>query len=171
MLREFDMPGVQVVPAAIAIGADQTPEAQRWNEEPFAEQYQAPSFVQGPDCAPVVVLVPLGAGTPADATEEAAAGAWLAGTGETTAVDVAAEAADAVPVAKTPGEAAEDAPEPKPGAEEAPGGLTPTADEVAAGAEADDGVPGEAAAAAPQGGGGCRFVPIDPFSTEEPGSG
>jgi hypothetical protein len=49
MLRVSDMPGVQVVPAAIAMGADQTPEAQRWNEEPSAEQYQAPSFVQGPD--------------------------------------------------------------------------------------------------------------------------
>jgi hypothetical protein len=49
MLRVSDMPGVQVVPAAIAMGADHTPEAQRWNEEPPAKQYQAPSFVQGPD--------------------------------------------------------------------------------------------------------------------------
>ena len=49
MPRVFDMPAVQVVPAAIAMGVDQTPEAQRWNEEPPAKQYQAPSFVQGPD--------------------------------------------------------------------------------------------------------------------------
>ena len=48
MLRVSDMPGVQVVPAAIAVGVDQTPEAQRWNEEPSAKQNQAPSFVQAP---------------------------------------------------------------------------------------------------------------------------
>jgi hypothetical protein len=49
MLRVSDRPGVQVVPAAIAMGVDQTPEAQRWNEEPSDKQNQSPSSVQGPD--------------------------------------------------------------------------------------------------------------------------
>ena len=49
MLRLSDVPGVQVVPAAIAMGVDQTPEAQRWNEELPVKQNQAPSFMQGPD--------------------------------------------------------------------------------------------------------------------------
>jgi len=170
MLRVLDMPGVQVVPAAIDIGVDQTPEAQRWKEEPPAKQNQAPSFVQAPDCAPDVVVVPLGAGTPADATDEAAAGAALAGIGETMAVDVASGAADAVPVAKTPGEAVEDEPTPKPGAEDAAEGLEPGGADVAEGAVPGEGVPGEAAAAAPQGG-VLRKVPMVPFTTEEPGSG
>jgi hypothetical protein len=171
MVRESDRPGVQVVPAAIAIDVDQTPEAQRWNEEPSAEQNHSPSSVQGPDCAPAVGVVPLGAGAPADAAEEAAAGAWLAGIGETTAVDVATGAADEAPVAKTPGEPAEDGAEPRPGADEAEGELPPTPDEVAAGAGPDDGVPAAPPAAAAQAGAGCRLVLMAPFWTEEPGSG
>lgn len=133
----------------------------------------------------MVVVVPLAPGAPADATEEAAAGAELAGIGETTAVDVASGGAEEAPVAKTPGEPAEDAPEagaeevaggsePKPdeaGADETAGGLAPTPEDVAAGAELAEGVPGAAAAAALQAGGGCRLVPIFPFTTEEPGSG
>ena len=181
MARESDTPGVQDVPAAMAIDVDQTPEAQRWKEEPSAEQHHAPSSVQGPDCTPVVD--PLGAGAPADATEEAAFGAPLAaGIGETSAVDVATGAADAVPVAKTPGEPDEDAsgataeevPMPKPGAEEAPDGLTPAADEVTAGAEADEGLPEglpEGAPVAAAQGGRLGLTPMAPFSTEEPGSG
>jgi len=49
MARLDDIPGVQAVPAAMAIGADHAPEAQRWNEEPSAEQYHSPSSVQAPD--------------------------------------------------------------------------------------------------------------------------
>lgn len=147
MLRELDMPGVQVVPAAIAIGVDQMPEAQRWNEEPPARQNQAPSFVQAPDCAPAIVVVPLVAGTPAVATEGAAAGAELAGIGETMAVVVPMGAADAVPVAKTPGEAADDEPKLTPGAVEAAAGLEPDGVELAAGAEPAEGVPAATAAA------------------------
>jgi len=120
----------------------------------------------------VVVVVPLGAGTPADATEEAAGGAELAGSGETTAVDVASGGAEEAPVAKTPGEPAED--DPEAGAEEVAGGLMPTPDDVdAAAGEAltDEGLPGATAAALPQPGGVTRLTPIVPISTELPGSG
>ena len=151
MARESDRPGVQDVPAAMAIEVDQTPEAQRWKEEPSAEQYHSPSSVQGPDCAPVVVVDPLGAGAPADATEAAAGAPLAAGIGETTAVDVATGAADAVPVAKTPGEP-EEAPEA--GADEVAGTPKPevtAADELASDATlAGEGAP---AAAASQAGG------------------
>jgi hypothetical protein len=126
----------------------------------------------------VVVVVPLAPGAPADVTEEAAAGAELAGMGETTAVDVASGGAEEAPVAKTPGEPAEDAPEagveeaaeglePKPdeaGADETAGGLALTPEDVAAGAKLAEGAPGAAAAAALQAGGNCRLVPIVPFT-------
>jgi hypothetical protein len=117
-------------------------------------------------------VAPLAAGAPADATEEAAAGAELAGIGETTAVDVASGGAEEAPVAKTPGEPAEDAPEA--GVEEGAGGLTPTPDDVGAAARevpADEGLPGATAAALPQVGGATRSTPIFPFWTELPGSG
>lgn len=148
------------------MGADQTPEAQRWNEEPPARQNHAPSFVQAPDCAPEVVVVPLDAGTPADATEDAAAGEKVAGIGETTAVEVASGAADAVPVAKTPAEAAVEAPDVTPAAAE----LELNGADVAAGA-AGEGDPAAPPAATAQGGAGCRLVLIVPFTTEEPASG
>lgn len=144
------------------MGVDQTPEAQRWNEEPPARQNHAPSFVQAPDCAPEVVVVPLDAGTPADATEDAAAGEKVAGIGETTAVEVASGAADAVPVAKTPAEAVVDAAE----------GLEPDGTGVAAGAEPVEGVPAVTAATEPQPGGTVfRLTPMVPFTTDAPGSG
>lgn len=169
-MRESDKPGVQVVPAAIAIGADQTPEAQRWKEEPSAEQYHSPSSVQAPDCAPVVVVLPLGAADAADvadATGDAASGVWLAGIGETTAVEVATGAADEVPVAKTPAESVEDGAEPEPGAEETAEGLVSDGVDVAAETEPDEGVPGATAAQE----GYCRLTLMLPFVTEEPGSG
>lgn len=125
----------------------------------------------------MVVVVPLAPGAAADATEEAAAGAELAGIGETTAVDVANGGADEAPVAKTSGEPVEDAPEagveeaaegsePNPdeaGADET-AGLVPTPEDVAAGAELAEGVPEAAGAAALQAGGNCRLVPIVPFT-------
>jgi hypothetical protein len=120
----------------------------------------------------VVVVVPLGAGTPADATEDAAAGAELAGSGETTAVDVASGAADEAPVAKTPGEPAED--DPEAGVEEVADGGLPTPDDVDAAAGevlTDEGLPGATAAALPQVGGVTRLTPIVPIWTELPGSG
>jgi len=55
------------------MGVDQTPEAQRWNEEPPTRQSHAPSFMQAPNCAPEVVVVPLDAGTLADAKTPAEA--------------------------------------------------------------------------------------------------
>jgi hypothetical protein len=73
VLGALDIPGVHVVPAAIAMGVDQTPEAQRWNEEPPARQNHAPSFLQATNWALEVVVVPPGAGTPADPTDDAAA--------------------------------------------------------------------------------------------------
>ena len=164
------MPGVQLVPAAMAIGVDHAPEAQRWNEEPPDRQNHAPSLVQAPDCAPEVVVVPLAAGAPAEATDDAAAGVELAGMGETTAVDVASGAADAVPVAKTPAEAAVDVPDAKPDREDAAEELKPDGADVAAGA-ADDAVPEAPPAAAAQAGAGCRLTLIAPFTTDEPGSG
>jgi hypothetical protein len=126
----------------------------------------------------VVVVEPLGSGAPADATEEAAAGAELAGIGETTAVDVACGGAEEAPVAKTPGEPAEDVPEagieeaagglePNPdeaGADDIAGELAPTLEDVTAGAGLDEGVPGAAAATELQGGGNCILVPIVPFT-------
>ena len=121
---------------------------------------------------PVVVVVPLAAGAPADETEEATAGAKLAGSGETTAVDVASGAADEAPVAKTPGEPVED--DPEAGVEEvADGGLSTPDDVDAAAGEVptDEGLPGATAAALPQVGGVTRSTPIVPIWTELPGSG
>lgn len=165
MLSVLDIPGVHDVPAAIAMGVDQTPEAQRWNEEPPARQNHAPSFAQAPDCAPEVVVAPLDAGTSADATEDAAAGVELAGIGETTAVDVARGAADAVPVAKTPAEAVVDAPDAKPGAEDAAEGIELDSAGVAAGAEPVEGVPALAAATEPHPGGtGLKLTLMVPFT-------
>jgi hypothetical protein len=153
MLRVSDIPGVHVVPAAIAIGADQTPEAQRWNEEPLARQNHAPSFVQAPDCAPEDVVLPVESGKSEDETDDAAAGTELTGIGETTAVDVtvASGAVDVVSVAKTPAEAGAD---------------------VAEGVEPVEGVPAVTAATEPHpAGGGFRLTPMLPFSTDAPGSG
>lgn len=47
MFRVELVPVWQVVPAAIGITADQTPEAQRWKLEP-SMQFQSPSLVQAP---------------------------------------------------------------------------------------------------------------------------
>jgi hypothetical protein len=168
----LDVPGVHVVPAAIAIGVDQTPEAQRWNEEPPARQNHAPSFVQAPNCAPEVVVISLDAGTPADPTDGAAAGAELAGIGETTAVDVASGAGDAAPVAKTPAEAVVDAPDAKPGAEDVAEELEPDGAGVPAGAEPVEGVPAVTPATEPHPGGTVfKLTPMVPFTTDVPGSG
>ena len=121
----------------------------------------------------MVVVVPLAAGAPVDATEEAAAGgAELAGSGETTAVDVASGGAEEAPVAKTPGEPAEEAPEA--GAEEVAGGLVPASDDVgdAAGEVlTEEGLPGATSATPPQTTCGGKLVSIVPLTTEEPGSG
>src|SRR5947209_3622539 len=117
-------------------------------------------------------MEPLGPGVPADATEEAAGGAELAGIGETTALDVASGGAEEAPVAKTPGEPAEDAPEA--GAEEVAGGPSPTPEDVGGASEEapiDEGPPGATAAAVPQVGGVTRLTPILPIWTELPGSG
>ena len=120
----------------------------------------------------MVVVVPLAAGAPADATEEAAGGAELAGSGETTAVDVASGGAEEAPVANTPGEPAEG--DPEAGAEEVAGGLVPASDNVgdAAGEVlTEEGLPGATSAAPPQTGCGGKLVLIFPLTTEEPGSG
>jgi hypothetical protein len=92
MLSVLDVPGVHVVPAAIDIGVDQTPEAQRWNDEPPVRQIHAPSFVQATNCALEIMVVPPDAGTLADRINDATARAELARIGETTAVDVISSA-------------------------------------------------------------------------------
>ena len=66
---------------------DQAPEAQRWKDEPSAEQYQSPSLVQGPDMAPPVPAEEL-VEEPEEDPEEAGAG------GETTEADGWAEAVE-----------------------------------------------------------------------------
>ena len=53
MSSALDIPGVHVVPAAIATGVDKTPEAHCWNEEPPARQNHVPSM-QAANCASVV---------------------------------------------------------------------------------------------------------------------
>jgi hypothetical protein len=174
ILRASDIPGVHVVPAAIAIGVDQTPEAQRWNEEPLARQNHAPSFVQAPDCVPEDVVLPLESGTPADETDDAATGTELTGIGETKAVDVAVAsgAADVAPVAKTPAEVVVGTPGAKPGAEDAVKGLEPNGADVVAGVEPAEGVPAVTAAAEPHPAGTAfRLTPMVPFTTDAPGSG
>ena len=128
----------------------------------------------------MVVVVPLAPGAPADATEEAAAGAELAGIGETTAVDVASGGAEEAPVAKTPGEPAEDAAEGlEPNPDEAvvdgtAGGLVPTPGDVgdATGeVPTEEALPGTTAASPPQTACGGKLTPMVPLTTEEPGSG
>jgi hypothetical protein len=174
MLRVSDIPGVHVVPAAIAIGVDQTPEAQRWNEEPLARQNHAPSFVQAPDCAPEDVVLPVESGKSVDKTDDAVAGTELTGIGETMAVDVAVAsvAVDVASVAKTPAEAVVGAPDAKPGAEDAVKGLELNGADVVAAVEPVEEVPAVTAATEPHpAGGGFRLTPMEPFSTDAPGSG
>jgi len=115
MLSASDIPGVHVVPAAIAIIVDQTPETQRWNEAPPGRQNHAPSFLQATNWALEAVVVSLDAGTPADPTDDAAAGARIGGT---TAVDAANSAGVAASVVKTPVEAVVDAPAAKLGVDD-----------------------------------------------------
>jgi hypothetical protein len=157
---------VHVVPAAIAIGVDQTPEAQRWNEESPARQNHAPSFLQAPNCAPEVVVISLDAGTPADPTDGAAAEAELAGIGETTAVDVASDAGDAAPVAKTPAEAVVDAPDAK-GAEDIAEELKPDGAGMPAGAKPVEGVLAVTPITEPHPGGTVfKLTLMIPFTTD-----
>ncbi len=70
MLSESDTPGEQLVPAAMDKTADHWPDAQRWNEVPEM-QFQAPSSVQAPFCAPVAVpadgVLELGGGVAGEA--------------------------------------------------------------------------------------------------------
>jgi hypothetical protein len=141
MPSALDVPGVYVVPAAIAMGIDRTPEAQRWNEEPPARQNHAPSFVQATNHALEVAVVPLDVGAPVDPIDDVVAGAELVGIGEATAVDVASSAGDAIPVAKTPAEAVVDAPAAKLDAEDVAEELEPDGAGVAAEAESVEGVP------------------------------
>lgn len=168
MSRLADIPGVQLVPAAIGITGDHMPEAQRWYEEPSAEQDHSPSSVHAPDCAPVVVpdplepdplepdAPPLAAGKEALLADVAAA-ELAAGIGETMAVVVASEAeVPAAPDAKTP--AADD----------------DAAAEVTAGADAEFEpfeLPVATAAAPVQLAGAVKLVPIEPDCTESPASG
>jgi hypothetical protein len=168
----LDVPGVHVVPAAIDMGVDQTPEAQRWNEEPPARQIHAPSFIQATNCALEVVVVPPDAGTLADPTNDATARAELARIGETTAVDVASSAGDAGPVAKTLAEAVVDASVAKLDVEDVAEELEPDGAGVAAGAEPVEGVPAAAAKTEPHPGGTVfNLTPMVPFTTDIPGSG
>lgn len=167
MARFADIPGVQLVPAAIGMAVDHVPEAQRWKEELSAEQDHSPSSVQAPDWAPAVELVPLATGeeplaaddgeeAPA-APEGAEAAEVAAGIGETTAVDVE----PAAPEAKTP-----------PAAEEV-AAMEDAADGAAAGAEAaagDVALPPAALAYTAQVF-FTRFTPMLPFWTDAPGSG
>ena len=183
----LDVPGVQVVPAAIGRAADQEPAAQRWKESPFAAQYQRVSSVHGPDIMPLAEVMPDEAGGAAEAV--AADGAappepepvpaeGAAGIGETTAVEVAAgdpaDEAPPAPEAKTP----------PPLADGAAAEAEPAAAEVAAGeaAEAElpdeeppDDVllpPDEVEVSPPvQPVGGPKLTPMLPFWTLDPGFG
>lgn len=86
MFRLALSPGVHEVPAAIAITALHWPDAQRWKLVP-SMQFQVPSSLQSPVCAPVAP--PLGVGTATLVVEEAA-GTEEEDVGTETGVEVAA---------------------------------------------------------------------------------
>jgi len=65
MLRFIDWPAVQTVPAATLWTTDQEPEAHCWKLVP-PMQLNMPSEVQGPVCAPAVLVVPVDAGVEAE---------------------------------------------------------------------------------------------------------
>lgn len=155
---------MQVVPAAICIETDQTPEAHRWYEFPSAAQAHSPSGVQAAPAttAPVVVLDDEGTDGAAEATEGGDDGATEAGddgatgTGDTVSVAAAGEdETGAVPVAK-------------------PVADDPAAVEAPLAAALADGELAAAAAVPPQSPVNCSVVlkvPFANFSTLAPGSG
>ena len=87
------VPGVQVVPAAMGIATDHSPEAQRWNDEPSEEQKYSPSSEQDPliDPAEVDVEDEVAAEDVEEASAVVAATAELETTGEDSTTGETAE--------------------------------------------------------------------------------
>jgi hypothetical protein len=128
--------------------------------------------MQAPNYAPVIIVISLNAGTPADPTNSTAAGAELARIGETTAVNIISNTGDATPVAKTPAENIVDAPDAKPGAEDVAEELKSNGAGVPAGAEPIEGVSAVTPATKPHPGGTVfKLILIVPFTTDVPKSG